>query len=235
MPREHGLSPAELTPQETKEPFPQTSRRSKLGKSTRDKHKRENKILKVGEKCCLYDTKTKTYIIEVKVIKVKDDSERSYIIQGIQDPTRINTRNRIYLKRIKKSSTQKTTNGIKSSIAKKKDPAYIFRAIRFNSSWGSEVDKWKEEKKEKEDKYEEFINKIEEAGMTKAEWENHANIAKYSVDTGTFLKLGIIRTSNMKKEEVETSSSDFPGETCNTDPAVTQHAVPDSCACALQA
>ena len=93
----------------------------------------------MGEECRLYDTKTKIYSIEVRVIQVRGDAERSYILQGIQDPLKIYTRNRIYLRQIKKSSTQRTINGLKSSIAKKKDPAYIFRVVRFNASWGTEV------------------------------------------------------------------------------------------------
>ena len=132
------------------------------------------------------------------------------------------TKNRIYLKRIKKSSTQKTTNGLRSSIAKKRDPAYIFRGIRFNSSWRSEVDEWKEETNEEEEKYKEFIKMIGEAGMTQAEWEKHANTAKDGVNMETFIRLGIIEITDklVKKEEVETSSADFPGEACNTDKAL---------------
>ena len=57
---------------------------------------------------------------------------------------------------------------------------------------------------------------------------------KHNAETHTFLKPDTT-IGDMKKEEVETSSSNFPGEISNTDQAVTQHAIPDSFDCAPQA
>ena len=130
--------------------------------------------------------------------------------------TRTYTRNRIYLKKVKIASAKKTANGKRSSLARKKDPNFVFRVVRFNPSWNTEVNQWNKEKvKDKED-YKDFINSIKGTGVTQQQWETHAANAKNTVDLRTFLKLGIITKDKiMKTEEIRTYNH-------NTDQALAQ-------------
>ena len=87
------------------------------------------------------------------------------------------------------------------------------------------MEDWKEDIKEKEEKYKEYIKEIAKLGMTEAEWTRQAEHAKDGVEMETFLRLGIIKMNTIidtaiVKENISTTSADFPGEAANTDKAV---------------